>query len=155
MKRILLAIFLFSAISVSADESLFSSNGFTVLKNAYSVGGDVFCDFSTGGARGNWGIGTSKELLTYSWSVTKTAGIKTYTISLDFSYPIAFQTYTGKGLSLIYDLSPHISSLDFLKTITNDTFKTGVWFGVRTDMAITDPGAIIGGIRAQVIKFTL
>lgn len=149
MKKLLIALLLIIPSFTSAEE--LSWEGFTLLHDVYTVGGDVYCDVTSGGYKGNWGLGTSKQLLAYDLVV----GTRTYQLSLDFSYPIAFQTFTAKGLSLVYDLTPHIRSLAFISTLSGDSIKIGLWTGLRTDMNPNDTGAIIGGIRAQILKIKL
>jgi len=125
------------------------------LRGLYTVGGDVYCDFTSGGWKGNFGLGTSKELLTYQLFLTKRQQLLNapLSLSIEFGYPIAFQTFTARGFSVIYDLTPHITSMAIFSQFTG--VKFGVWIGNRLDLNPTDAGYYVFGLRGQALRINL
>ena len=162
MKRILITFCLLFALSVPLSaagtfgvDNLGSWQGLTVLNNLWKVGGDIYCDFTSGGWRGNFGLGTSKEVLTYQLFLTKQQQLRNtpLSLSLEYGFPIAFPTFTARGFSVIYDLTPHITSMAIFSQFSG--FKFGCWLGNRLDLSPNDAGYIVGGVRAQALRINL
>ena len=116
MKKIL--IFILLLFSVNSFASDLSWNGFTLLPQILSIGGELVINTSTLEV----GAGVSKSLISYT--VKNLFGVD-HAITLNYAPVLKFQDYLGTGLFLDIDLSNYSDGLNFIQSVSGITVGFG------------------------------